>query len=37
LTHLRYWYEKFSLIHPFLNSLPDVSARRIARKCWWTS
>jgi hypothetical protein len=37
LTYLRYYYEKFSLLRPFLLLTPDVSAGRTARELWWTS
>jgi hypothetical protein len=37
LRYFRYWQEKFSLLHPFLLLVPDVSAGRTARELWWMS
>jgi hypothetical protein len=37
LTYLRYRYAKIHSFAHFSNSLPDISAGRIARELWWTS
>jgi hypothetical protein len=37
LRYFRYWYEKFSLLLPFLILAPDVSAGRNTRELWWMS